>query len=56
VRWGSPELSEIDEYEKVNIEEASIYVHKAINCGEMTRIDALTGRDGTKLMLLGYVE
>lgn len=56
MRWGCPESSEISEYEQVNIDGITIYVHTAIKCGEMTRIDALSGQDGAKLMLLGYID
>ena len=53
VRWGLPESSEIGEYEKVDIDGASIYIHNAVGGAGNARIDAVTGGVGTKLILLG---
>lgn len=55
MRWGLPELSEIGEYEKMNIDGASVYVHNAVRGAANARIDVVTGGVGTKLVLLGFV-
>jgi len=54
VRWGTPEASEIDEYEVMNIEGTVLYVHRNIRGTANARIDAVTGGVGTKLILLGF--
>jgi hypothetical protein len=54
VRWGTPEPSEIDQYEAVNIEGTSIYVHRTVKGTANARIDVVTGGVGTKLILLGF--
>jgi len=54
VRWGTPEASEIDEYEAMNIEGTVLYVHRSIRGTANARIDAVTGGVGTKLILLGF--
>jgi hypothetical protein len=55
VRWGMPEPSEVGEYEKMNIDGASVYVHSAVRGAANARIDVVTGGVGTKLILLGFV-
>jgi len=55
VRWGTPEPAEIGEYEEMNIEGISLYVHRHLKATANARIDAATGGAGTKLILLGFV-
>jgi len=55
VRWGTPEPAEIGEYEEMNIEGISLYVHRHLKTTANARIDAVTGGAGTKLILLGFV-
>jgi len=50
-----PEPSEVGEYEKMNIDGASVYVHSAVRGAANARIDVVTGGVGTKLILLGFV-
>jgi len=54
VRWGKPELAEINEYKQMNIGGTSIYVHHAIKGIANARIDVVTGGVGTKLIFLGH--
>jgi len=54
VRWGTPEASEIDAYEAMNIEGTAIYVHRNLRTTANARIDAVSGGAGTKLILLGF--
>lgn len=53
MRWGRPESSEIDQYEALELDGASIFLHQAIKVTPNARIDAVTGGVGTKLILLG---
>jgi len=55
VRWGIPEPCEIGEYEKMNVDEVTVYVHNAVKIAASVKIDAVTGGAGTKLILLGFV-
>jgi len=55
VRWGIPEPSEIGEYEKMNVDGATVYVHHAVKSTANVRIDVVTGGVGTKFILLGFV-
>ena len=55
MRWGIPEPFEIGEYEEMNIDGASVYVHNVVRTAASARIDAVTGGGGTKLILLGFV-
>lgn len=54
MRWGIPEPSEVSEYEKMNIDGTSVYVHNAVRGAASARIDVVTGGVGTKLILLGF--
>ncbi len=54
MRWGIPEASESGEYERLSIDGASVYVHRAVRGAAGARIDAVTGGAGTKLILLGF--
>lgn len=54
MRWGKPEPLEIDEYEMMNIDGTSIYVHRAVMGIVNARIDVVTGGAGTNLIFLGY--
>ena len=49
-----PEPAEADDYEKKNIDGASVYVHNAVRGAAGARIDVVTGGVGTKLILLGF--
>lgn len=55
VRWGTPELSELSQYKKMNLDGADVYVHQAIQCTAGARIDAVTGKVGPKLIFLGFI-
>ncbi len=54
MRWGMPEPAEAGDYEKKNIDGASVYVHNAVRGAAGARIDVVTGGVGTKLILLGF--
>ncbi|WP_321365331.1 hypothetical protein [uncultured Desulfuromusa sp.] len=54
--WGKPEPEQIDEYETVNIDGATLYIHHRIKKFTNARIDLVTGGVGTKLILLGVAE
>jgi len=54
VRWDIPESVEIGEYENMNIDGVTAYVHKAVSYRTNARIDAVTGGFGTKLIFLGF--
>jgi len=49
-----PETSEADDYELMNVDAVSVYVHRAVGCAAGARIDAVTGGAGTRLILLGF--
>ncbi|MDR7868808.1 MAG: hypothetical protein RIN56_18600 [Sporomusaceae bacterium] len=49
-----PEQTELDAYEKMNLDGASVYVHNAVRGAAGARIDVVTGGVGTKLILLGF--